>query len=91
MRAVEVVIHGRVQGVGFRWSASRVACDLGLSGWVQNASDGTVEARLVASNSAVEKMLAWCQESPPSSHVTSVDQQEADPASAHELREFEIR
>lgn len=91
MRVCRVAIHGRVQGVGFRWSASRAARDLGLTGWVENVADGSVEALLVGEDDAVEKMLAWCQEGPPSAHVTSVDQQDTDGRDVHKLRGFEIR
>ena len=39
-RRVRVVFEGRVQGVGFRWNARAVACELGLSGWARNEDDG---------------------------------------------------
>jgi acylphosphatase len=44
MRAVRVVVTGRVQGVGFRAFVQRRADELGLTGWVRNRSDGSVEA-----------------------------------------------
>ena len=37
-----IVFHGRVQGVGFRWTASQIAGEYGLTGWVRNEYDGTV-------------------------------------------------
>lgn len=91
MRVCRVAIHGRVQGVGFRWSASRAAQDLGLAGWVQNVADGSVEALLIGEDDAVEKMLAWCREGPPSAHVTRVDQRDGYRRDVPELRGFEIR
>lgn len=91
MRVCRVAIHGRVQGVGFRWSASRAARDLGLAGWVQNVADGSVEALLVGEDDAVEKMLAWCWEGPPSAHVTSVNQRDIGGRDVNKLRGFEIR
>lgn len=43
MAGISFVVHGRVQGVGFRWHVVRVAEDLGISGEVWNRRDGTVE------------------------------------------------
>ena len=40
---VRCTVHGRVQGVGFRWFVMRVARDAGLRGWVRNNPDGSVE------------------------------------------------
>jgi len=42
--AQHVVVHGQVQGVGFRWWAAREADRLGVTGWVRNRPDGAVEA-----------------------------------------------
>ena len=48
MRAVRAVVTGRVHGVGFRYSTQREAQEMGLTGWVRNRSDGTVDAGLYA-------------------------------------------
>ncbi|MFQ5693588.1 MAG: acylphosphatase [Nitrospinota bacterium] len=61
------MIYGRVQGVGFRWSARREAARRGLSGWVRNRPDGSVEA--VAEGDDVEGFLAWCKKGPPAARV----------------------
>ena len=52
-----VVIIGRVQGVGFRFHTNRVAQELGVTGWVRNRSDGSVEA-MVAGAPAPKKLAA---------------------------------
>ena len=65
-------IHGAVQGVGFRWSLHREAARLGLSGWVRNRSDGTVEAVVAGDAPAVDEIVAWSRRGPPSARVTSV-------------------
>jgi acylphosphatase len=54
-----LAIFGRVQGVGYRWSLSAEARALGLSGWVRNRSDGSVEALICGTPSArVERVIS---------------------------------
>lgn len=48
---------GRVQGVGFRWTATRVADMLGLTGWVYNAWDGSVEMEVQGDEESIKEML----------------------------------
>ena len=61
---VEVIVSGRVQGVGYREFARRAAERRGVAGYVRNRADGTVEARLVGSAPAVEAMLADLRKGP---------------------------
>jgi acylphosphatase len=68
-----VLVSGRVQGVGFRWSCKRVAESLGVSGWCRNLPDGRVEAAFEGDPSAVEQAVAWSRVGPSSAIVTSVD------------------
>ena len=68
-----VLIKGRVQGVGFRWSCRRMAEAEGLAGWCRNLPDGRVEACFEGDRAAVERALAWCRAGPSSAIVTSVD------------------
>jgi acylphosphatase len=65
-------IHGRVQGVGYRWSLCAEAEALGLRGWVRNRRDGSVEALLQGLPEAVEKLTAWAQQGPPAARVERV-------------------
>ena len=58
-RRVHVIIEGRVQGVFFRAYTRDEAAKLGLSGWVRNRPDGSVEALIEGEKTAVEKMLQW--------------------------------
>jgi acylphosphatase len=69
VRTVRVRIHGRVQGVGYRYWTEEVAGELGLSGWVRNRRDGTVEAVFSGSFDQVARMLERCREGPPSANV----------------------
>ncbi len=72
-KRVQVVISGRVQGVGFRASCQHVAVELGLTGWVRNRWDGSVEALFEGEAAAVDAMLMWCHEGPPMADVTRVE------------------
>jgi acylphosphatase len=67
-----VVISGRVQGVFFRAETQSAAQRLGVSGWVRNRSDGTVEAVFEGSETTVHKAVDWCWKGSPMSHVSDV-------------------
>lgn len=73
VRTVRVRISGRVQGVGYRYWTERVAAELGLSGWVRNRRDGTVEALFSGPPDEVAEMLVRCRYGPPSAQVASID------------------
>jgi acylphosphatase len=68
-----VVVSGRVQGVWYRESCRREATAAGVSGWVRNNYDGTVEAALEGEPAAVDRVVAWMRVGPPSAVVTGVD------------------
>jgi acylphosphatase len=68
-----VVIHGYVQGVGFRFSAARAARQRGVAGWIRNRGDGTVEAVFEGEPDAVGAMVRWCEEGPRGARVERVE------------------
>ena len=89
MVRIHVRIEGRVQGVGFRWSAVEEARRLRLTGWVRNTLEGGVEAVAEGSRDAVDRFLAWCHEGPRMARVEAVRDRE-EPAT-DEFESFEIR
>jgi acylphosphatase len=72
-----VVIHGRVQGVGYRAWTEVTALERGLEGWVRNRRDGAVEAVFNGPDKEVAAMIAECRRGPPGARVDAVDQREA--------------
>lgn len=88
MRAAVATVHGRVQGVGFRWQCLQEAQKIGVAGWVRNLPDGTVEVWIEGEDPAVETMLAWCQEGPRWAWVERVDVR---PVTPKGLGEFDVR
>lgn len=68
-----VVVHGRVQGVYFRQSTAREASASGVSGWVRNLPDGSVEAVFEGSPAAVERAVESARTGPARASVTSCD------------------
>jgi len=72
-KATRLRIVGRVQGVGYRWWAERTAKGLGLSGWVRNCADGSVELLAIGAPPALEELVAACHEGPVGATVREVE------------------
>jgi acylphosphatase len=83
-----VVIHGLVQGVFFRDTVRRRAQTAGVSGWVRNNPDGTVEAVFEGDEGSVERLVELCRRGPRGAHVTGVDVTQEAPEG---LRGFSVR
>jgi acylphosphatase len=83
-----LIVHGRVQGVGFRWAIARAAESRGVSGWAANRADGTVEAVLEGEPDAVESVVRLSKEGPRGAQVDRVDVAEEEPEA---LRGFVTR
>ncbi|HJM60724.1 MAG TPA: acylphosphatase [Alphaproteobacteria bacterium] len=75
--AARLRIYGRVQGVWFRgWTVDRAQA-LGLSGWVRNRNDGSVEVLVSGPSYAVEQMITACHDGPPTARVDLVKREPA--------------
>jgi acylphosphatase len=74
-----VVVHGRVQGVGFRYALARAADTRGVAGWARNRADGTVEAVFEGEPEAVESLLRLSNEGPRGAAVDRVEVLEEEP------------
>jgi acylphosphatase len=83
-----LIVHGSVQGVGFRYSLARQAQSRGVAGSAANRPDGTVEIVLEGEPDAVESLVRWCEEGPRGAVVERVDVSEEQPEG---LRGFATR
>ncbi|MFW5875964.1 MAG: acylphosphatase [Myxococcota bacterium] len=73
LKRIQMVVRGRVQGVFFRASAQREARQLGLSGWIKNRPDGSVEIVAEGEEDQVKDLLAWSQHGPTTARVDKVE------------------
>ena len=70
-------VHGRVQGVGYRYFAQRAAANLGLTGYARNRDDGTVEVYAVGPEDKLSKLAGMLHRGPQWADVRGVEEQEA--------------
>ena len=83
-----VIVHGRVQGVGFRYSVARAAESRGTAGWVANRPDGAVEAVFEGEPDAVDSLVRFCREGPRRAVGDHVDVSDEEPEG---LTRFSVR
>lgn len=88
-RRMRLRINGRVQGVFYRATSCREARRLGLTGWVSNRPDGTVELVAEGGEEPCRQLLETCHEGPPAARVTDVDVSWEEPTG--EFGTFEVR
>ena len=82
-----IIVRGRVQGIGFRWFTLETAESLGLTGWVKNRDDGSVEAEAQGTETALERFVERLKTGNPAAKVTSI---EAKPAPVAVEKTFRI-
>ena len=87
-KRAHVIISGRVQGVFFRMETLKAAQLYGVSGWVKNKADGTVEAMFEGDNKSVDSILEWCRRGSPPAKVEKADVNWEDYTG--EFKEFKI-
>jgi acylphosphatase len=81
-----VIVHGYVQGVGYRYTARAQASRLGVGGWIRNRADGTVEAEIEGEEASVATLLEWFAQGPPGAIVERTDVSELEPTGDHAFR-----
>lgn len=72
-KSLQIKVHGRVQGVGFRYSTVQAAVRSGVNGFVRNELDGTVLICCEGNAESVDTFVSWCRKGPSLSHVISLD------------------
>ena len=88
-QARRFLVHGRVQGVGFRWFVEREAHTLGIAGWVRNDPDGSVEVLAVGTSEQLADLRSRLREGPRAARVDDVEESEAEPVAG--LNSFQVR
>jgi acylphosphatase len=73
LKQIQIRVYGRVQGVFFRASAQREAKRLGLTGWVRNRNDSSVELVAEGEETGIKDLIAWAQNGPSAARVEKVD------------------
>lgn len=88
MKAVSIIVRGKVQGVYFRQSTCDVARALGIRGYVRNEADGSVYIVAAGDGPKIDQLIDWCWTGPPGAKVNDV---EIDEASDDGFTDFTIR
>ena len=85
---IKFIVHGRVQGVGFRFSCAEVAYKYGISGIVKNRSDGTVYIEAEGNDENIIMFKSWCKKGPLWAQISELEEE---PGSLKDYSTFEIK
>lgn len=88
-RGIRAIVHGHVQGIGFRYKTRQAAAELNLTGWVRNLPDRTVEVEATGTEAAIGEFIAFLEKGPRGAIVTQLDVAETFADTVHEG--FQIR
>ena len=88
-KAIHIVVHGRVQGVGFRYFTRESAVAAGVAGWVRNVMDGTVEIWAEGTEAQLTNLIHAVEQGPSHSWVEHIDCEWQTPKG--ESRSFYVR
>lgn len=72
-KRLHAIVHGSVQGVNYRSTTFHMAASLGITGWVRNLRDGTVEVTAEGEEADLNKLVDFLREGPPAANVTRVE------------------
>lgn len=89
MKRVHLIIHGRVQGVSFRYFVEHSAESLGLAGWAKNLEEDKVEIIAEGEEENLKKLVELCRKGPPLSRVLDIDVEYEDYKG--EFKDFDIK
>ncbi|MEL6136415.1 MAG: acylphosphatase [Cyanobacteria bacterium J06628_6] len=76
MARIRLKVHGLVQGVGFRYHTCQAALAIGVTGYVKNRPDRTVEIVADGSPNQLQQLIAWAEHGPPTASVERVEREE---------------
>lgn len=88
-RRLHAQIYGRVQGVSFRYYSVLTAQEIGITGWVRNLEDGSVETAAEGTREQLERFLAFLRRGPSGAQVSKVDVNWSEPSA--EFSDFHVR
>lgn len=71
--SVRITITGKVQGVGFRQATRQKATPLGITGYAKNLANGRVQVKACGDEEAVNRLLQWLHQGPPTAEVSNVE------------------
>jgi len=89
MKRINIVVHGLVQGVFFRYNTKKESLNLGLKGYAKNLPDGTVEIVAEGPEDKLKELMEYCKKSPGAAQVDKVDVKFEKPK--NEFQSFEVR
>ena len=88
-KRLHIIVHGQVQGIFFRATAKEKAVQMGISGWIRNNSDGTVEGVFEGEEKSLKEILVFCRHGPSLAKVEEVKEKWRE--CTNEFRSFDIR